>query len=90
MECELLRYLVTHPGQVISRGTLLENVWGLREGTDTRAIDNFVVRLGKYWKTGRPPRSFCSPSAVWDTSSSRSDYGQTPAVFDGHRAAAAS
>ena len=48
MECELLRYLVTHPGQVISRGTLLENVWGLREGTDTRAIDNFVVRLRKY------------------------------------------
>lgn len=48
MECELLRYLVTHPGQVISRGTLLENVWGLHEGTDTRAIDNFVVRLRKY------------------------------------------
>lgn len=48
MECELLRYLVTHPGQVISRGTLLENVWGLHERTDTRAIDNFVVRLRKY------------------------------------------
>ena len=48
MESELLRYLVTHPGQVISRGTLLENVWGLHESTDTRAIDNFVVRLRKY------------------------------------------
>jgi two-component system phosphate regulon response regulator OmpR len=48
MECDLLRYLVTHPGQVISRGTLLENVWGLHESTDTRAIDNFVVRLRKY------------------------------------------
>jgi len=48
MECELLRYLVSHPGQVISRGTLLEDVWGLHEGTDTRAIDNFVVRLRKY------------------------------------------
>ena len=48
MECELLRYLVTHPGQVISRGTLLENVWGVHENTDTRAIDNFVVRLRKY------------------------------------------
>lgn len=48
MECELLRYLVTHPGQAISRGTLLENVWGLHESTDTRAIDNFVVRLRKY------------------------------------------
>lgn len=48
MECELLRYLVTHPGQVIPRGTLLEEVWGLHESTDTRAIDNFVVRLRKY------------------------------------------
>jgi len=48
MECELLRYLVTHPGQAISRGTLLENVWGVHENTDTRAIDNFVVRLRKY------------------------------------------
>jgi DNA-binding response OmpR family regulator len=48
MESELLRYLVTHRGQVISRGTLLENVWGLHESTDTRAIDNFVVRLRKY------------------------------------------
>jgi DNA-binding response OmpR family regulator len=48
MECELLRYLVSHPGQAISRRTLLEEVWGLHESTDTRAIDNFVVRLRKY------------------------------------------
>lgn len=48
MECELLRYLVMHPGQAISRGRLLEDVWGLHEGTDTRAIDNFVVRLRRY------------------------------------------
>ena len=48
MECDLLRYLVAHAGQVISRGTLLEEVWGLHESTDTRAIDNFVVRLRKY------------------------------------------
>jgi two-component system alkaline phosphatase synthesis response regulator PhoP len=48
MECDLLRYLIMHPGQVISRRRLLEDVWGLDEGTDTRAIDNFVVRLRKY------------------------------------------
>ena len=48
MECDLLRYLVSHPGQVVSRGTLLEEVWGLHESTDTRAIDNFIVRLRKY------------------------------------------
>jgi DNA-binding response OmpR family regulator len=48
MECQLLRYLVSRAGQVISRGTLLEDVWGLDETTDTRAIDNFVARLRKY------------------------------------------
>jgi DNA-binding response OmpR family regulator len=48
MECDLLRYLIMHPGQVISRRRLLEDVWGLDESTDTRAIDNFVVRLRKY------------------------------------------
>ena len=48
MECDLLRYLVSRPGQVIPRRTLLEEVWGLHESTDTRAIDNFVVRLRKY------------------------------------------
>jgi len=48
MESELLRYLVSHAGQVVSRRTLLEEVWGLHESTDTRAIDNFVVRLRKY------------------------------------------
>ena len=48
MECDLLRYLISHPGQIISRRKLLEEVWGLDESTDTRAIDNFVVRLRKY------------------------------------------
>jgi len=48
MECDLLRYLVTHADQPVSRGALLENVWDLHEETDTRAIDNFIVRLRKY------------------------------------------
>jgi len=48
MECELLRYLVKNAGRAIPRGTLLEEVWGLHEETDTRAIDNFVVRLRRY------------------------------------------
>jgi DNA-binding response OmpR family regulator len=48
MECDLLRYLVTHAGQPVSRRAILENVWGLDEGTDTRAIDNFIVRLRRY------------------------------------------
>jgi two-component system, OmpR family, alkaline phosphatase synthesis response regulator PhoP len=48
MEAELLRYLVRHEGEAVSRRSLLESVWGLREDTDTRAIDNFIVRLRKY------------------------------------------
>jgi len=48
MECDLLRYLVKNAGQAISRGTILEEVWGLHESTDTRAIDNFIVRLRRY------------------------------------------
>ncbi|MGH9393741.1 MAG: winged helix-turn-helix domain-containing protein, partial [Terriglobales bacterium] len=48
MEANLLRYLVQHPGVVVSRKAMLEDVWGLSEQTDTRAIDNFVVRLRRY------------------------------------------
>jgi len=48
MEADLLRYLVGSAGRVVSRKALLEDVWGLHEDTDTRAIDNFVVRLRRY------------------------------------------
>jgi DNA-binding response OmpR family regulator len=48
MESELLRYLVQNAGHPVSRKAILENVWNLQEDTDTRAIDNFIVRLRKY------------------------------------------
>lgn len=48
METELFRYLIKHAGRAISRKAMLEDVWGLHEDTDTRAIDNFIVRLRKY------------------------------------------
>jgi len=48
MESELLRYLIQNAGHPVSRKAILENVWDLKEDTDTRAIDNFVVRLRKY------------------------------------------
>ena len=48
MESELLRHLVRNDGKVVSRKQILEKVWGLHEDTDTRAIDNFVVRLRRY------------------------------------------
>lgn len=48
MEANLLRYLITHEGRAVSRSAMLEDVWGVREDTDTRAIDNFIVRLRRY------------------------------------------
>lgn len=48
MEAKLLRYLIENEGQAVSRKTILEDVWDLHEDTDTRAIDNFIVRLRKY------------------------------------------
>jgi DNA-binding response OmpR family regulator len=48
METELFRYLIRNAGHPVSRKAILEDVWDLREDTDTRAIDNFIVRLRKY------------------------------------------
>ena len=48
MEATLLRYLVQHAGETVSRRTLLEEVWGVRQDTDTRTVDNFVARLRRY------------------------------------------
>ena len=48
MEAELLRHLIRNSGKIVSRKSILEEVWGLHEDTDTRAIDNFIVRLRKY------------------------------------------
>ncbi len=48
MEADLLRHLVRSGGRPVSRKSILEEVWGLHEDTDTRAIDNFIVRLRRY------------------------------------------
>jgi DNA-binding response OmpR family regulator len=48
MEAKLLRHLIRQNGRAVSRKSILEDVWGLHEDTDTRAIDNFVVRLRRY------------------------------------------
>lgn len=48
MEASLLRYFLEHRNQNVSRKQILEDVWGLHEDTDTRAIDNFIVRLRRY------------------------------------------
>jgi len=48
MEADLLRHLTQHAGQIVSRKDILEQVWRVHEDTDTRAIDNFIVRLRRY------------------------------------------
>ena len=48
MEASLLRYFVENEGKPVSRKTILDRVWNVREDTDTRAIDNFIVRLRRY------------------------------------------
>jgi two-component system, OmpR family, alkaline phosphatase synthesis response regulator PhoP len=48
MEANLLRYLIEHEGQPVSRKTMLQKVWSVQEDTDTRPIDNFIVRLRRY------------------------------------------
>lgn len=46
-EMELLRFLVEHRGQVVSRDDLLTHVWGHQGEVTTRTVDNFIVRLRK-------------------------------------------
>ena len=48
MEANVLRYLIEREGKHVSRKAMLAEVWGLHEDTDTRAIDNFIVRLRRY------------------------------------------
>ncbi|HMT09703.1 MAG TPA: response regulator transcription factor [Pyrinomonadaceae bacterium] len=48
METKLLEYLIQNEGKPVSRRSILEDVWGLQHDTDTRAIDNFIVRLRRF------------------------------------------
>jgi DNA-binding response OmpR family regulator len=48
MEASLLRYFVENEGKPVARKTILDRVWNVHEDTDTRAIDNFIVRLRRY------------------------------------------
>jgi len=48
METNVLRYLIQHEGKPVSRKQMLEEVWGVHVDTDTRPIDNFIVRLRRY------------------------------------------
>jgi DNA-binding response OmpR family regulator len=48
LEAMLLKLLVENAGRVVSKGEILEKVWNLSPDTQTRAVDNFVMRLRRY------------------------------------------
>jgi DNA-binding response OmpR family regulator len=50
-EALVLKYLVDRKGKIVSREELLENVWNINAQVETRTVDNFIVRLRKYFET---------------------------------------
>jgi two-component system OmpR family response regulator len=61
LELKLLRYFIEREGSVVTRGELLENVWGLPHSITTRTVDNFIVNLRKYFEADpSQPRHFLS------------------------------
>lgn len=64
-ECMLMKLLVELQGQVVSRETILERVWGYKYGSSSRTIDNFIVRLRRYFEPDpRRPRYIHSVRGV--------------------------
>jgi DNA-binding response OmpR family regulator len=55
LELDLVRYFAEHAGRVLSRDELLEQVWKLRNYSNSRTVDNFVVRLRRHFE--RDPAS---------------------------------
>lgn len=50
LEMKMLRLFFNHEGKVLSRGEILKQVWDMSPKTETRTLDNFVVRLRKYFE----------------------------------------
>ena len=58
LELDLLRHFVQNEGRVISRDELLERVWQLPAGMNTRAPDQFIRRLRKAFEPSPSKPSF--------------------------------
>jgi DNA-binding response OmpR family regulator len=57
LEAMLLKLLVEKRGQVVTKAEILEKVWNLNPDTETRAVDNFVMRLRRHLEEdARDPR----------------------------------
>lgn len=61
LELDLLRYFVEHPGQVLGRQELLEQVWKLQSSSSVRTVDNFISRLRRHFEIApSSPQHFVS------------------------------
>lgn len=49
-EAMVLKYLIQNKGKIVSRKELLEKVWNITSEIETRTVDNFIVRLRKYFE----------------------------------------
>ncbi len=59
LEIKMLRQFFAKEGKLITRGELLKSVWGMAPDTETRTLDNFIVRLRKYFEQDpAKPRHF--------------------------------
>ncbi|MCK5826281.1 MAG: response regulator transcription factor, partial [Desulfuromusa sp.] len=50
LEMKMLLLFFAQEGKILSRGELLQQVWGMLPETETRTLDNFIVRLRKYFE----------------------------------------
>jgi DNA-binding response OmpR family regulator len=61
LEMKMLLLFFAEEGKILSRGDLLKQVWGMSPETETRTLDNFIVRLRKYFEPEpTQPRYFCT------------------------------
>lgn len=64
-EIKLIKLFISHKGKPLSRDRLLEIGWGYSRDTTTRTVDNFIVRLRKYFEENpRKPQYFKSLRSV--------------------------
>jgi len=64
-EVKLLKLFIAHRGKPLSRAILLEVGWGYTRNVTSRTVDNFIVRLRKYFEENpREPRYFKSLRSV--------------------------
>lgn len=50
LEARMLETFFNAKGETLTRAELLRSVWGMSEDTETRTLDNFIVRLRKYFE----------------------------------------